>query len=595
MRRRQTRILRNFCLVYIIVLVMITGCAVKEGIGSFNEGETVLQNEQPVTTEIAAIPADRSQSIDDDKSEPIKESEYKEGNTESVFEKVEQTVENFENTAVQVETEIDKSARQESEDDKGKPVLNGISVKTQELRSAGTNIPVADEVKQAPVNTPTPVKSSEQGNGNIPEVSVKRSNPNVTIPVNPTKHTPVKKDFVIQRRAAEIYDIKLKYEGITVNYDLPVYVVNSRYYLPMEETIRAIGGSIHCKELMWYLSVRDISVSICQKDNNYSLNGKSIKLYKKIDMINGTAYISLYDFVKIFNLKTRWDTANGTISTFHSRENPEVCPPREGRPAVIRFEDVVAGEDANYNSEELEKVRIITDYLYTRGIPVHIAWIPRYINPILNIDNDISKDISMYNMHFVFTLDYIINRNGLIGLHGYTHHSGNEASGAGWEFGRNTFISDELTHEKFQKAIEAAVQLDFSISFFEFPHYAASDSQIQIAEQYFDCIYQPKPRVKHIDVLNCNVDNRLVRYIPTPLDHMTSRYDVENILKRIQAIQPDTLASLFYHPPIDYGYIKLLEGEDGYPSYTYDIDSPLHRVINALEDRGYKFVTIDDL
>jgi Uncharacterized protein conserved in bacteria (DUF2334). len=56
------------------------------------------------------------------------------------------------------------------------------------------------------------------------------------------------------------------------------------------------------------------------------------------------------------------------------------------------------------------------------------------MNPAKGIDNDPSTQLSMHNTDFIFTLDYLIDKNGLIGLHGYTHQQGNEESADGIEF-----------------------------------------------------------------------------------------------------------------------------------------------------------------
>ncbi|OOM69324.1 hypothetical protein CLOBL_52520 [Clostridium sp. BL-8] len=103
--------------------------------------------------------------------------------------------------------------------------------------------------------------------------------------------------------------------------------------------------------------------------------------------------------------------------------------------ALIRFEDVTAGEEY-LDSENLEKFRIVVDYMFSVGAPVHIAWIPKFVDPPNGIDNDISKDYSMSNANFLFTIEYLLKRNGVIGLQGYTHQYGKEVSAEGTEFNK---------------------------------------------------------------------------------------------------------------------------------------------------------------
>ena len=78
---------------------------------------------------------------------------------------------------------------------------------------------------------------------------------------------------------------------------------------------------------------------------------------------------------------------------------------------------------------------------------------------------------------FVYTLDYMLDRDGLIGLHGYTHQYGKTVSIEGLEFhapygnGVNIPATEEYAQERINLAKEAAQNLDIPYAFFEAPHY----------------------------------------------------------------------------------------------------------------------------
>ena len=63
-------------------------------------------------------------------------------------------------------------------------------------------------------------------------------------------------------------------------------------------------------------------------------------------------------------------------------------------------------------------------------------------------------------------------------------------SAVGFEFG-NTQPSTSRFKERIEKAIETAKYLDIPISFFETPHYAITEEQNKIAEDYFKILYYP--------------------------------------------------------------------------------------------------------
>ena len=137
---------------------------------------------------------------------------------------------------------------------------------------------------------------------------------------------------------------------------------------------------------------------------------------------------------------------------------------------------------------------MIGDYLYSCGVPFHIAWVPRYIDKAKNIDNDPSKIYNIYNADFIFTMDYLMSKKGFIGIHGYTHQFKNEVSIDGIEFSEKYYTDEKSINERLKLAIKCANDLDMPYIFFETPHYEATNYQHKVMEKYFNYIYDPSSK-----------------------------------------------------------------------------------------------------
>jgi hypothetical protein len=421
------------------------------------------------------------------------------------------------------------------------------------------------------------------------------------------KHKPVPntRDFSsFKELNLEKDNIKLGFEGKVLDLVLPVYIEKNRYYLPLTELVEKIGGTSKIEENILSLELNNNLIKVDVKANTFSQGDKTQKLKRHIIFSNDFCYISLIDLCRIFNLKADWNTDNKTISLFNNRDKLEVTEsPASEKTALLRLEDITAGQRYS-NSETLEKLRIISDYLYSQNIPFHVAWVPRYIDPTKNpiVDNDPSKQNNMFNSDFVFTLDYFEERNGIIGLHGYTHQFDNTVSIDANEFHRSPKdripSTDAYTQERINLAIASAKALDIPYGFFEAPHYAAAPNVLRVLEKNFDYLYQPYSpdgfsESKKLVVKK--LGDRTIKYIPTPLDYVDGKNDTDKMIKKINTLAPDLLASFFYHPSIEFEDIKLSKDNTGYPSYTYSPDSTLHRIIKASKDKGYKFKTINEV
>lgn len=392
--------------------------------------------------------------------------------------------------------------------------------------------------------------------------------------------------------------LKLKLEGKEVNFKLPIYIDKNRHYIPLNEIIEKQEGKIIEEENTLKISLLNKDIKINLSDNSYYNGSEEVKLKKNIINKEGLYYISFYDFSKMFNLTTRWNGNKNSVDAYISRHK-KVENKYEAKletPGFIRLEDLAATNTA-YDNELFERLRIMGDYLNEKAVPFHLAWVPRYIVPESNVDEDPSKKNSIYFADLVYSLDYLSDRGGVVGLHGYTHQNGKENSLAGTEFGgRSGNIA------KFKERIEAAKNvakyLDINIGFFEAPHYAINLEENKELEKDFDYIYhnfinENRKMVNTKKPFKSTFNNKTY-YIDTPLDYAKNG-NVDEMLGKINKLPQDTIASLFYHPVYEYGFIKLKGSEDGYPEYTYSDDANLKRIVTALEARGYKMIKVTDI
>ncbi|WML35990.1 DUF2334 domain-containing protein [Clostridium sp. OS1-26] len=398
-------------------------------------------------------------------------------------------------------------------------------------------------------------------------------------------------------------NISLRYEDVDLSLSSPIYVENNRYYIPATEILGKLHGKVSIKDNSTVLMLNQCNIIVNYDKDEFVKNERVIKLKEKPIYTNDCVYITMFDFIRMFNLKTQWNIDKNTISLYKNRDIENFAAvSKKGKPALIRLEDIAAG--GRYSSEEsLEKLRIVCDYLNSEGIPFHIAWIPRYINPSKNIDNNLLKDYSMYNADFIFTLDYFIDKGGIVGLHGYTHQYGETESVEGIEFhrslGDNVPGDIQYAQERINAAIDVASQLKIQYNFFEVPHYAILYPQQNIIEKNFEYIYEPYSKDGGITEYNkvfCKHEyGKTTKYIPTPLNYINGKDDCINMLKKIDKLKDGLIASFFYHPYIEFDDIKISQGEDGYSYYEYSNQSVLHQVIDRLKYRNFTFYRINDV
>lgn len=391
-------------------------------------------------------------------------------------------------------------------------------------------------------------------------------------------------------------NIALFIDGHALSFSYPVYLDKSRYYIPLNEIIKNLGGTL--------IKNKDNTLTMTLYENSYTFNledstvNSTIKLKKNLINNGDLYYIGLSDLSNILNMYTRWDKDSKTIycktndTTF---ENTEKYMPKINQIGLIRLEDIVLSNQ-EYDKEFLEKLRIMGNFLNSKNVPYHIAWIPRYVCPSMNIDVDPMKQNDFSTAELVYTLDYLTNNSALIGLHGYTHQNGSEESAVGTEFGANV-PSTENFKTKIEKALATAEYLDIPIDFFETPHYQITPEQNKIAEEYFNILYYPFQDfgLNNVDLTKPQLSpyNKSSYYISTALDYIPEN-NIDGAINNLYNADTNNMGSIFFHPRLDFSFIELGE-ENSIPTYKYIENSPLQQVISALQEKGFNMSKVTDI
>jgi hypothetical protein len=187
-------------------------------------------------------------------------------------------------------------------------------------------------------------------------------------------------------------------------------------------------------------------------------------------------------------------------------------------------------------------------------------------------------------MEFVFTMDYMLESGGQLGLHGYTHQRGDLISIGGPEFGPET--DEAATRKLFRQQLEAAADLGWEPHSFTFPKYAGTKRQAEIAGEYFDVIWPNLFNRGNRGPHYVKSGQRNVVYFNTPEDHMTgfSKEAADAMLKRLK--NAGEIANFFFHAYREYDSISVKRSGSAAPVITYDKNSPLHRILDTLRADG---------
>lgn len=364
---------------------------------------------------------------------------------------------------------------------------------------------------------------------------------------------------------------------------------NGRLSVPLAEGVRLMGGSLKSLESGYNINVDGINCFLSGRVNG---NRPVIFVY------NNREYVSLYNIIDAFGYELLVDTEKNSAEVMKEAcqniKELDTAVTENNKEAYLRLEDITAdgmkpGTKGNYTVDMLEKLRYTAEYLYDKNHQFYISWIPVYACPAENYWNDVSKDFNLYNSYFLYVLDYMVDHGGHLGLHGYTHQYGNEESGVGYEWGKDTLYGINEQSERMVLAKTVCRKLGYIDEFFEFPHYGATNEQMLMAEYYFDAVYQSYPDNKYTNNLTYTTrSGKKVYYIPTPADYVHFKRDA-GIFERIKnSVDNGYTLSLFYHPVIDEAYIKT-ETKDNTRVWSYLEEGSLCGIVNYITELGYKF------
>ncbi len=370
-----------------------------------------------------------------------------------------------------------------------------------------------------------------------------------------------------------------------------IIYANGRLCVPFYRTVECMGMTCDDTAESYIINYGKYSVTVPKA----VLTNNRIKMY----YYNNTGYIYLYELIEQFGFVPVCDTANKKISierNFCTNTEAEFAPLKGSKKAYIRLEDIAAdGNDTSlrplYSLENVEKLRYTAQYLYSKGQQYYVAFIPLYVNGKTGYTNDVTKDFNLYNSYFLYVLDYIADHNGHIGAHGYSHQYGTDISGEGYEWGENTPYSYTEQQQRMIKARQSVERLGYKAEFFEFPHYGATDEQIDMASNYYNVIYQSynKDTKLYNFFTYSSVTGRRVYFMPTPADYVHNMQDGNGILKRITStIQKNYTLSLFYHPAVDVNYV-FAHSENGVRKWNFSNKAILSSILNYINLNGYTF------
>lgn len=301
-----------------------------------------------------------------------------------------------------------------------------------------------------------------------------------------------------------------------------------------------------------------------------------------------------------------------------------IYPNTKKKHAMIRLEDV--GPGGVYGSlEGLGKLRAVMEYIQTQNIPYHMAVIPRWISVEMDgtwkergID-DPNPDLVV--SHFISLLQEGEKRGAILGMHGYSHQFGdsdkpndNQNSGIGNEFnvkGVPETKESSYAAERITQSIAAFDKAGLHPEFWETPHYHDKRVQEKLFRSFIGILYQPDffslRSLKDINVYDSTNfwGQRSLGsiYVPTTYSYVADRKSVDRILSK--AAKDDGLASLYFHPFMEFPYLEEQLGADGkqliregLPVFKYKEDgeiSYLHRLLDGFEKEGYRWMSLHDI
>jgi len=409
-----------------------------------------------------------------------------------------------------------------------------------------------------------------------------------SLPNNNFKSTYTPKIKFADRPVTKVNGISLNIFNENNITNVPMLLKAQRYYIPLNFICSKLNYTIDISNNTISLSNNDDKISLTE--NSYEKNSKTGSLRGNLINSNGTYYISISDIEELFNLVAVFDFTNNNISLLDTNvkapEDSSVL--YSDKVALIRLEDFGCG-GYNFLDKNQTKVKCMANLLYSQGMKFHLSWIPRFKSPTDNIDNDLLSNDNITNVGFVNLLDYIINRGGEIGLHGYTHQHGDEKSASGEEMSKDVNNTIPETRAIIENGIDTASALNIPISYYESPHYRDTELQQKVIEDYFQFIYEPFDSSKN----NIYRSDKYHLFVPTPLGYVHDS-DPSSIIDGLNNDNPNALHSFYYHPFVELAHIDFNTNNNKL-NVTFDENSPLQKIVKTLKSDQYTTVHIDEL
>ena len=409
-----------------------------------------------------------------------------------------------------------------------------------------------------------------------------------SLPKNNFKSTYTPKIKFADRPITEISGVTLNILNESNITNVPMLLKAQRYYIPLDFICSKLNYTIDTSvnEILLYNNDNKISLT----EDSYNKNSRTGSLRGNLINNNGTYYISISDIEQLFNLIAVFDFKNNNISLLDSNvkapEDSSIL--YSNKVALIRLEDFGCG-DANIIDKNQTKVKCMADLLYSQGMKFHVSWIPRFKAPADNIDNDLLTNDNITNVGFVNLLDYLINKGGEIGLHGYTHQHDDEKSAYGEEMSKDVNNTIPETRAVIENGIDTASALNIPISYYESPHYRDTELQQKVIEDYFQFIYEPFDSSKN----NIYKSDDYHLFVPTPLGYVHDS-DPSSIIDGLNNHNPNVLHSFYYHPFVELEHINFNTNNNKL-NVTFDENSPLQQIVKTLKSNNYTTVHIDEL
>ena len=241
--------------------------------------------------------------------------------------------------------------------------------------------------------------------------------------------------------------------------------------------------------------------------------------------------------------------------------------------ALVRIEDISPLTD-------ITSIKKIADYLESKKVPFSVALVPFYLNPELNEAATLS-DVP----DFVDAIHYLQKSGGSVIMHGSTHQYRGETT-ADYEFWDG--MSGEALFSDSKESVRQKLLAGFSEFWknkiypiaWETPHYAASQMDYAVINNYFGTAYERRQTVDlhgSDQLLPYLIYNHTAggKVIPENMGYIPLDFpDADPILKAAEknlAIR-DGVASFFFHPFVNHSVLKDLV--PGLKKLGYQFTSP---------------------